>query len=88
VPRREQDGQITYRPNAESPMFEELRTLVEKSSGIGELVRKALQPAAAQREGFSRAARARTGKSASAGASGKTADAKVRTMRLGPDFHE
>jgi predicted nucleotidyltransferase len=46
VRRREQGGQVTYRPNAESPVFEELRTLVEKTSGIGELVRQALQPAA------------------------------------------
>lgn len=46
VRRREHDGQVTYRPNAESPVFEELRTLVEKTSGIGELVRRTLQPAA------------------------------------------
>lgn len=46
VRRSEQGGQVTYRPNTESPVFDELRSLVEKTSGIGELVRKALHPAA------------------------------------------
>jgi predicted nucleotidyltransferase len=44
--RSESGTQITYCANAGSPVYEELRTLIEKTSGIGELLRKALQPAA------------------------------------------
>ncbi len=45
VRRSEQNGLVTYRANAASPIFAELRSIVEKTSGIEELVRKALEPA-------------------------------------------
>lgn len=44
--RRESGAQVTYRANTASPVFGELRALVEKTSGIEQLLRGALQPAA------------------------------------------
>jgi len=46
VRRTQRNGLITYRANADSPIFAELRAIVEKTSGIGDLVRQALSPAA------------------------------------------
>lgn len=44
--RRESGAQVTYRANTASPVFGELRALVEKTSGIEQLLRRALEPAA------------------------------------------
>jgi len=44
--RRESGAQVTYRANTASPVFDELRALVEKTSGIEQLLRRALEPAA------------------------------------------
>jgi len=44
--RRESGAQVTYRANTASPVFGELRALVEKTSGIEQLLRRALAPAA------------------------------------------
>lgn len=44
--RRESGKQVTYRANTASPVFGELRALVEKTSGIEQLLRRALEPAA------------------------------------------
>lgn len=44
--RRESGAQVTYRANMASPVFGELRALVEKTSGIEQLLRRALEPAA------------------------------------------
>jgi predicted nucleotidyltransferase/DNA-binding HxlR family transcriptional regulator len=44
--RRESGTQVTYRANTASPVFGELRALVEKTSGIEQLLRRALEPAA------------------------------------------
>ncbi len=47
VRRSERDGLlVTYRADADSPIHAELRAIVEKTSGIEELVRQALKPAA------------------------------------------
>lgn len=46
--RSENGTQITYRANAASPVYDELRALVEKTSGIEDLLRRALRPAAAR----------------------------------------
>lgn len=46
VERRESGREVRYRANAASPVFGELRALVEKTSGIEELLRGALKPAA------------------------------------------
>lgn len=46
VLRRESGAQVTYRANTASPVFDELRALVEKTSGIEQLLRRALKPAA------------------------------------------
>lgn len=46
VRRTQRNDLITYRANADSPIFAELRAIVEKTSGIGDLVRQALSPAA------------------------------------------
>lgn len=44
--RSESGTQVTYRANAASPVYAELRALVEKTSGIEDLLRRALRPAA------------------------------------------
>ncbi len=44
--RRESGTQVTYRANTASPVFGELRALVEKTSGIEQLLRRTLEPAA------------------------------------------
>ena len=46
VERREAGTQVSYRANTASPVFAELRSLVEKTSGIEGLLRRALKPAA------------------------------------------
>lgn len=46
--REEKSGLVTYRANPECPIFEALRTIAEKTSGIEDLVRGALRPAAAR----------------------------------------
>lgn len=46
VSRDEKGGLVTYRANPRCQIFEALRTIVEKTSGIDDLVREALQPAA------------------------------------------
>jgi len=43
--RTERDSLVTYRANADSPIFAEVRAIVEKTSGIEDLVRDALKPA-------------------------------------------
>ena len=43
--RSENGTQVTYRANAASPVYAELRALVEKTSGIEDLLRGALRPA-------------------------------------------
>lgn len=43
--RDEGGGLVTYRANPRCPIFEALRTIVEKTSGIDDLVREALRPA-------------------------------------------
>ena len=45
VQRSERNGLVTYRANADSPIFGELRAIVEKTSGIADLVRRSLKPA-------------------------------------------
>ena len=47
VRRAERNDLVTYRANPDSPIFAELRAIVEKTSGIEDLVRQALQPASA-----------------------------------------
>lgn len=42
--RRERNELVTYRANANCPIYDELRTIVEKTSGIKELLRDALNP--------------------------------------------
>lgn len=44
--RSENGTRVTYRANAASPVYGELRALVEKTSGIEDLLRRALRPAA------------------------------------------
>jgi predicted nucleotidyltransferase len=44
--RLESGAQVSYRANTASPVFGELRALVEKTSGIEQLLRRALEPAA------------------------------------------
>ena len=46
--RDEKGGLVTYRANPRCPIFEALRTIVEKTSGIDDLVREALRPATAK----------------------------------------
>src|SRR3990172_4749900 len=46
VRRSERNGLVTYRADADSPIHAELLAIVEKTSGIGELIRPALRPAA------------------------------------------
>ena len=46
VRRSERNGLVTYRADADSPIHAELRAIVEKTSGIEDLVRQALKPAA------------------------------------------
>jgi len=46
--REEKSGLVTYRANPHCPIFEALRTIAEKTSGIEDLVRDALRPAAAK----------------------------------------
>jgi predicted nucleotidyltransferase/DNA-binding HxlR family transcriptional regulator len=43
--RTERDGLVSYRANAESPIFSEMRAIVEKTSGIDRLIQEALAPA-------------------------------------------
>ncbi|MGH8673841.1 MAG: nucleotidyltransferase domain-containing protein [Burkholderiales bacterium] len=43
--RTEREGLVTYRANSDSPIFAEVRAIVEKTSGIEDLVRQALKPA-------------------------------------------
>jgi len=45
VARAEAGGLVTYRANQESPVFDELRAIVEKTSGIDAMIRKALEKA-------------------------------------------
>lgn len=45
VRRTERNDLVSYRANGDSPIFAELRAIVEKTSGIEELVRQALLPA-------------------------------------------
>ncbi|TAN55642.1 MAG: MarR family transcriptional regulator [Betaproteobacteria bacterium] len=45
VRRTERNDLVTYRAGVDSPIFAELRAIVEKTSGIEALVREALQPA-------------------------------------------
>ena len=45
VTRTDRNGLVTYRANARSPIHAELRAIVEKTSGIEDLVRQALLPA-------------------------------------------
>lgn len=44
--RSERDGLVTYRANPDSPIFAEVRAIVEKTSGIEDLLREAMRPAA------------------------------------------
>jgi predicted nucleotidyltransferase len=46
VTRTEQGDLVAYRANRASPVFEELRAIVEKTSGIDALIRDALRKAA------------------------------------------
>lgn len=46
--REEKGGLVTYRANPRCPIFEALRAIAEKTSGIEDLVRDALRPAAAK----------------------------------------
>jgi hypothetical protein len=48
VVRSERNDLVTYRANARCPIFGELRAIVEKTSGIEDVVRNALKPAARQ----------------------------------------
>lgn len=43
--RSENGTRVTYQANAASPVYDELRALVEKTSGIEDLLRRALRPA-------------------------------------------
>lgn len=45
VARAEAGGLVTYRANQESPVFDELRAILEKTSGIDAMIRKALEKA-------------------------------------------
>ena len=46
VVQRREHGLLTYRANKASLIYNELRSIVEKTSGINELIRKALEPVA------------------------------------------
>ncbi len=46
VVRRREHGLVTYRANRTSPIYDELRSIVEKTSGIDGLIRKSLEPVA------------------------------------------
>jgi len=46
VRRTDRNALVTYRANADSPIFAELRAIVEKTSGIADLVKQSLKPAA------------------------------------------
>lgn len=48
VIRSERGGLVIYRANSGSPVYQEVRGIVEKTSGIEELVRQALRPAASR----------------------------------------
>lgn len=43
--RAEDAGLVTYRANAASPVFQDLRAIIEKTSGIDSMIRGALQKA-------------------------------------------
>lgn len=43
--RRESGDLVTYRANPGCPIFEALRSIVERTSGVGDLMREALRPA-------------------------------------------
>ena len=47
VRRTERNDLVLYRANADSPIFAELRAIVEKTSGIEDLLRQTLEPASA-----------------------------------------
>lgn len=46
VVQKREHGLVTYRANKASPIYDELRSIVEKTSGINELIRKSLEPVA------------------------------------------
>jgi predicted nucleotidyltransferase len=46
--RENQGGMVTYRANTRSPIFDALRVIVERTSGIEDVVREALRPAGAK----------------------------------------
>lgn len=46
VVQKREHGLVTYRANKASPIYDELRSIVEKTSGINELIGKALEPVA------------------------------------------
>jgi uncharacterized protein len=46
IARAEDAGLVTYRANRASPVFEELRAIMEKTSGIDAMIRDALEKAA------------------------------------------
>lgn len=46
ITRAEQGGLVAYRANRASPVFEDLRAIVEKTSGIDAMIRDALRKAA------------------------------------------
>jgi predicted nucleotidyltransferase len=48
VTRGEQGGLVTYHANRASPVFDDLRAIVEKTSGIDSMIRDALKKAAKQ----------------------------------------
>src|SRR3989338_3791158 len=46
IDKRRKGKQIFYRANSQSPVYKELRSIVTKTAGAGEVVKKALQPLA------------------------------------------
>lgn len=46
VVQKREHGLVTYRANRASPIYDELRSIIEKTSGINELIRKSLEPVA------------------------------------------
>lgn len=45
ITRAEEAGLVTYRANAASPVFQDLRAIIEKTSGIDAMIRDALERA-------------------------------------------
>ena len=44
IRKREDGNRVAYRCNRESPIFEELRSIILKTAGLGDVIRRGLEP--------------------------------------------